>query len=122
MNDTITKGIDTLRKSDFWTPQFVVAYTIIICFFLAYLNNPKDETMKGALIAAFSGAWGWWLGSSKGSQDNTRRADVAQELQGKALDLAQANAPIPPAPDIQLEPGQSATVQAAPDDTNQLPK
>ncbi len=26
--------------------------------------------MKGALIAAFAGAWGYWLGSSQGAHEN----------------------------------------------------
>lgn len=67
----------------FRDPRFVVAYTIIVGFAVAYIHNPSD-TMNGALIAAFAGAWGYYLGSSSG-------ASTTREQVGKALDLA-ANA------------------------------
>jgi hypothetical protein len=47
----------------------VVALVIILAFLAAYFLDPSD-TMKGALIAAFAGAWGFYLGSSKGAQEN----------------------------------------------------
>lgn len=47
-----------------------VAGTIIVGFFAAYFSDPSDETMKGALIAAFAGAWGFYLGSSQGARDS----------------------------------------------------
>lgn len=51
---------------------------IIFCMFgYGYISDINDETMRGAMIAAFSGAWGYWLGSSKGS------ADKAKELARK---------------------------------------
>lgn len=64
----------------FRDPRFVVAYTIIVGFAVAYIHNPSD-TMNGALIAAFAGAWGFYLGSSSGASEI--RGQV-----GKALDLA----------------------------------
>jgi hypothetical protein len=33
----------------------------------AYSEDVADATMKGALIGAFSGAWGYYLGSSRGA-------------------------------------------------------
>lgn len=63
----------------FADPKFVIAYTIVIGFAAAYVYNPSD-TMNGALIAAFAGAWGYYLGSSNSS--NHVRAQI-----DKVLDL-----------------------------------
>lgn len=87
----------------FRDPKFVIAYTIITGFAVAYIFDPSP-TMNGALIAAFSGAWGYYLGSSNG-------AGMAREQVGKALDLAAASAPVP-TPDVTLAPGETTTVGA----------
>jgi hypothetical protein len=87
-------------------PKFVIAYTIILGFAVAYIHNPS-ETMNGALIAAFAGAWGYYLGSSNSS-------NIIRDQVGKALDLACAATPAPPAADISLAPGEKATVGAEP--------
>lgn len=63
-------------------PRFIIAYTIILLFTGAYIYHP-DETMTGALIAAFAGAWGYFLGSSS-------TASKASDNTGKALDVAAA--------------------------------
>lgn len=89
----------------FADPKFVIAYTIIVGFAVAYIHNPSD-TMNGALIAAFAGAWGFYLGSSNSS--NTIREQV-----GKALDLAKANTP-PTPPDVMLKPGETAQAEEQP--------
>lgn len=86
----------------FRDPRFVIAYTVILGFAAAYVHSP-DDTMKGALIAAFAGAWGYYLGSS--SSSNTVREQV-----GKALDLAAANSP-PTPPDAVLKPGETAQAE-----------
>ena len=69
----------------FKDPKFVIAYTIILGFASAYIYNPS-ETMNGALIAAFAGAWGYYLGSSNSS-------NAVREQVGQALDLASKVAP-----------------------------
>lgn len=61
-------------------PKFIIAYTVIVGFFAAYIFNPT-ETMNGALIAAFAGAWGYFLGSSNS-------ASIIRDQIGKALDIA----------------------------------
>ena len=86
--------------SGFLDPKFAIAYTIILGFAAAYIWNPS-ETMNGALIAAFAGAWGYYLGSSNSSNQ-------VREQVGKALDIAAANSPAPPSPDVILEPGETA--------------
>lgn len=52
------------------TTQAMIAGFIILLFGAAYMKEPTDDTMKGALIAAFAGAWGYYLGSSKGASEN----------------------------------------------------
>lgn len=89
----------------FADPKFVIAYTIIIGFAAAYVWNPS-ETMNGALIAAFAGAWGYYLGSSNSSNQ-------VREQVGKALDLAAAVAPNPPTPDVVLKPGETAQAETS---------
>jgi hypothetical protein len=84
---------------DVLDPRFIIAYTIIIGFAAAYVHDPS-ETMTGALIGAFAGAWGFYLGSSRG-------AASANESVGKALDLAAAATPSP-VPDVILQPGETA--------------
>lgn len=91
---------------DIVEPRFIIAYSIIIGFAIAYAHNP-DDTMKGALIAAFAGAWGYYLGSSNSS--NTVREQV-----GKALDIAAAAQPSVPQPDVLLEPGETAQAAKEP--------
>ncbi len=88
----------------FRDPRFVIAFTIILLFAGAYIFHPS-ETMNGALIAAFAGAWGFYLGSSSGAAKNADNV-------GKALDAAASILP-PTPPAAVLKPGETA--QAAPD-------
>lgn len=71
----------------FRDPRFVVAFTIILLFAGAYIFHPS-ETMNGALIAAFAGAWGFYLGSSSG-------AAKASDNTGKALDIVATAQTVP---------------------------
>lgn len=61
--------------------RFIIAFSIICLFAYAFVRAPEDDTMKGALIAAFAGAWGYFLASTQ-SQHKLR------EQMGQALDLA----------------------------------
>lgn len=88
---------------NFLDPKFLIAYTIILGFAAAYIYNPS-ETMNGALIAAFAGAWGYYLGSSNSS-------NAVREQVGKALDIAAAAQPTPPEPDVTLKPGETAQAE-----------
>jgi hypothetical protein len=98
--------------NSFKDPKFVVAYTIILGFAAAYVNRP-DDTMNGALIAAFAGAWGFYLGSSNSSSQ-------IREQMGTALDLAKAHTPVP-APDVSLAPGETTTIGTEPTSKEQQP-
>lgn len=58
--------------------QFITTL-IVGGYFVAYFISPGDETMKGALIAAFAGAWGYWLGSSQGAHENREALNRHQD-------------------------------------------
>lgn len=59
-------------------PRLCITAALIALFAYAYVQNPSDDIMKGALIAAFAAAYGYWLGSSKGSSDK------ADQLESRA--------------------------------------
>lgn len=88
-------------------PRLFVAFAIIGLFGWAFAANMGDETMKGALIAAFAGAWGFYLGSSNNAARANDRADKAIELGHEAL----KQLPGPPAPDVTLKPGETAQAE-----------
>lgn len=78
--------------------RFVIAVIVLGMFAWALSVDPDDATMKGALIAGFAGAWGYFLGSSSGSERKTALlaagpvpADAAQAAQQTA-DAAQTEA------------------------------
>lgn len=59
-------GRDSLLR--FVDPRLLVSLLIMGLFAWAYGENVSDETMKGAIIAAFAGAWGFWIGSARASE------------------------------------------------------
>ena len=63
-------------------PRFFISLLLISLFAYAYFLHPS-QLMDGAIIGAFSSAYGYWLGSSKSNAE-------ARELTGKALDIAAA--------------------------------
>lgn len=63
-------------------PRFVITLLLIGLFGFAYVQDPADDSMKGAIIAAFSTAYGFWL-ASKDKEKST-------ENTGKALDAIRA--------------------------------
>lgn len=74
---------------DRFDPKVLIALIIISYFGLAYQADPRDDTLKGALIAAFAGAWGFFLGSSSGAQQANKRADRAIEVAQSAVEKNQ---------------------------------
>ena len=65
-------------------PRFIITLLLIALFGYAYMQDPADQAMKGAIIAAFSAAYGFWIGS-KGNEKAT-------ENTGKAFDAITAAA------------------------------
>jgi len=64
-------------------PKLYVSWALIALFAFAYVRDPSDETMKGAVILAFATAYGYWLGTNKGDAQRTDNT-------GKAFDMAKA--------------------------------
>ncbi len=60
-------------------PKGLISFAVIVLFAYAFIENPQDEIMKGALIAALSSVIGYWLGSSKGSDEKTQMMATAAE-------------------------------------------
>lgn len=68
-------------------PRLLVTLLLIGLFTFAYINNPSDDMMTGAIITAFAAAYGFWLGANKGNDkatENTGRAFAAIEATAKA--------------------------------------
>lgn len=63
--------------TEFRDPKAWVTVALIGLFAWAFGENPQDEQMRGALIAAFAAAYGYWLGnnaSQSKATDNTGEA------------------------------------------------
>lgn len=89
------------QGTGFKDPRFLIAYTIILLFSGAYVYKPT-ETMTGAIIAAFAGAWGYYLGSSRGaSQLNDNIGKVADAVTAAANAGASTSASTAVAPAIE---------------------
>lgn len=77
-------------------PRVVVTFLLILMFGYAFLRDPSDEAMKGAVIIAFATAYGFWLGNVEGSKkasENTGKAFAAIEATAAAATVARS-API----------------------------
>jgi predicted carbohydrate-binding protein with CBM5 and CBM33 domain len=60
-------------------PRFVITLLLVGLFGYAFAQDPNDEAMKGAIIAAFSTAYGFWLAGKEKEQStaNTGKALTA---------------------------------------------
>jgi hypothetical protein len=90
--------------------QFLIAGSILAMFAISYANQTNDETLKGALIAGFAGAWGYFLGSSDAGKRAGDRSDAALDIAKSAVDSI-PSAP-PSTPDVTLQPGDRVEVEA----------
>lgn len=58
-------------------PPTCMAFTVVVFFGVVYWSNPKDESLKGAVITAFSSGYGYLIGSSQGAKKaNDRLANA----------------------------------------------
>lgn len=58
-------------------PRVWITLILIGLFGYAYAMDPSDQAMKGALIAAFAAAYGFWIGASKtGGEIALKNADT----------------------------------------------
>jgi hypothetical protein len=80
-------------------PRFIITLILVGVFAYAYGQDPSDQAMKGAIIAACSAAYGFWLGN--------KQNDKATENTGKAFDaIAAAASSTPHAAGPQTVPTQ----------------
>lgn len=98
-----------VQENPWKDPRFIISMTIIAGFAVAYIHEPS-ETMNGALIAGFAGAWGYWLGSSSGARESRSVIENAQHQTNKALDLVEKQTPVPEKPDVVVQPGDKVVV------------
>lgn len=75
-----------------WVPEVdmraIVVLIVFALFAWAFGNAPNDETMKGALIAAFAAAWGYYLGSSRSTTETRQQITDATNQAREATALA----------------------------------
>jgi hypothetical protein len=88
--------------------QLLIAFAIIGLFAAAFFSSPSDEMMRGALIAAFSTATGYFLGSSTGSKSS---GDVIRRI------AEQPNVTATGANPTINTPGPVETAAVAPEET-----
>lgn len=96
-------------------PRFLVALAIIGLFAWAFAREGDKDTrnlMVGALIAAFAGAWGYYLGSSNNAVRANDRADKATDLSLEAMKAVPKAAEA----DVILKAGETAQAEPIADE------
>lgn len=71
-------------------PRLAISLGILLLFAFAYVRNPSDQLLLGALINLAGMAAQYWIGSSKGAADGNARADKAIEIAQTAQAAADA--------------------------------
>lgn len=117
-HDLLERGLDarSLLKEAIGglDAKLLIAASIIALFATSYFREADKDTrnlMVGALIAAFAGAWGYYLGSSNNAAKANDRADLAIDTAAEAVKKLP---PPPPAVELELEPGEQTTIAAKP--------
>lgn len=87
-------------------PALAIAFVVIGLFAYAFSQNSENEMLVGALISAFTGAVGYYLGSSKGAAENR---DQLNKHADKLLEAAPSNGK------VSLAAGESVKVEAGAD-------
>ena len=105
------RGFDMSGWKD---PRFIITLLLIGLFGYAYVQDGTDQAMKGAIIAAFSTAYGFWLAS--------KDKEKATENTGKAFDaiLAAQEAPAVPSAPHKVAEAAQATADAAQDQADAI--
>lgn len=73
-----------IRLLDRATAEFFIALLIIIAFLVAYFVKASEQ-MEGTLIAAFAGAWGYYLGNAIGQRRALEQAGDSTSLARSAV-------------------------------------
>jgi hypothetical protein len=84
-------------------PRFIITLLLIGLFGFAYIQDPSDDAMKGAIIAAFSAAYGFWIGSKENEK--------ATENTGRAFDAITAAVQTPSTVRIEQPPDNPVPVE-----------
>lgn len=92
-------------------PRFVITLLLIGLFGFAYMHDPSDQAMKGAIIAAFSAAYGFWIGSKGNEQAAANTGKLADAFKA----AAEAGTPAGV-----IKPGDTVTIDKPADDTLDL--
>lgn len=90
----------------------LITLGIVAIFAYAYAQQPHDDMMKGALIAAFAGAANYWLGSSKGSDDKTKA--LIENQDGEPQPVRVTNPPSQPVPTTEWGPPSPPPIEPPP--------
>jgi hypothetical protein len=95
-------------------PRFVITLLLVGLFGYAFAQDPNDEAMKGAIIAAFSTAYGFWLAGKEKEQ--------ATANTGKAFDaiLAAQEAPASTTPQRRVTDAADRVADAARDEADDV--
>lgn len=83
-------------------PRFLITLMLIGLFGFAYFQDPSDQAMKGAIIGAFSAAYGFWIGS--------KQNEKAAENTGEAFRAISAAARAGTSDAGAIHPGDSVTL------------
>ena len=77
-----------------------IAFLIVALFAWGFIKNPHEPLIVGALIAAFSTAYGFYLGGSKvGADTATKNADaLASQAASEPQAVTVTNDPSNPVP------------------------
>lgn len=102
-------GVDMSGWND---PRFVITLLLVGLFGYAFAHNPADEAMKGAIIAAFSTAYGFWLAGKEKEQSTVNT--------GKALDAIRAAQESPAAPVHAAKEAANQVAAAAQDEADEI--
>lgn len=76
-------------------PRLILAAGVLLLFAYAYIQNPNDELMTGAVISLATMAASYWLGSSKGSSDKSE--ELARQASAEPRQVEVVNPPERPA-------------------------
>lgn len=95
-------------------PRFIITLLLVGLFGYAYVQDASDESMKGAIIAAFSTAYGFWLAG--------KEKERSSENTGKAFDaiLAAQEAPATTMPQRRVTDAADRVADAAQDKADEI--
>jgi ABC-type uncharacterized transport system permease subunit len=64
-------------------PRLFISAGLLLLFAYAYVRNPSDQLVLGAVINMAGMATQYWIGSSKGTAEANARTDKALEIVGE---------------------------------------